>query len=64
MSGRVMDLLKHGAVVLVSPDEDLGDGPERLHQQAAVALIDRLVLGQHRVQIPRKKGKRIKVQTF
>ena len=50
-------LLKYRAVVLVSPDEDLGDRPERLHEEAAVALRDGLVLAQHAVQVPGTKRK-------
>ena len=44
-------LLKDGAVVLVAPDENLGDGPQRLDQQAPVSVRHRLVLVQHRVQV-------------
>ncbi len=49
--------LEDRAVVLVSPDEDLRDGPERLHQQAAVGLRHCLVAAQDRVQVPRCKKK-------
>ena len=43
--------VKHGAVILVSPDQDLGNGSDGLHQQPLVALGDCLVLAQHRVKI-------------
>ena len=44
--------LEDGAVVLVAPDEYLGDGPQSLHQQAAVPLRDGVVLLQDIVQMP------------
>ena len=43
--------VKDRAVILISPDEDLRNGPDRLHQQPLVALRDCLVLAQHRVEI-------------
>lgn len=51
-------LLKHRAVILVPPDEDLGDGPDGLHQQVPVLLCDGGVLGQHVVQVPERKGRK------
>lgn len=43
--------VEDGAVILVAPDEDLGDGAQRLHQDALVLLRHRLVLGQQVVQV-------------
>ncbi len=47
--------LEDRAVILVSPDEDLRDGPERLHQEAAVRLGHRLVAAQDGVEVPAKE---------
>ena len=43
--------VEHGAVVLVAPDENLGDGAKRLHEQALVAVRDHLVLGDDGVEV-------------
>ena len=52
VSTKESNLLEDGAVILVAPDENFGDGSEGLDQETPVALRDRLVLVQHRVQIP------------
>lgn len=49
-------LLKHGAVILVSPNQDLGDGADGLHQQVPVLLRDCCVFGQDMVQVPAETG--------
>lgn len=37
-------LLKDTAVILVAPDEDLGDGAKCLYKESTVIVCDRLVL--------------------
>lgn len=46
------DSLKHGAVILIPPDQDLRDGADGLHQQVSVVLRHRGVLGQDVVHVP------------
>ena len=43
--------VKDRAVILISPDEDLCNGPDSLHQQPLVAVRHSLVLAQHRVKV-------------
>jgi len=43
--------VEDGAVVLVAPDEDLGDGTERLDEEALVAVRHHLVLRDDGVEI-------------
>lgn len=45
------DSLEHGAVILVAPNEDLGDTSQTLHQQSSVVFRHCRVLLQHRVEI-------------
>ena len=50
--------LENGAVILIAPDQDLGDAPQGLDEQMLVLLADALVLGQHIVQGSRRGGKK------
>ena len=59
LPSSIPHLLKDGAVVLVAPDENLGDGPQGLDQQAPVSIRHRLVLVQHRVQVPGRKSETV-----
>ena len=51
-------LLKYRAVILIPPDQNLGDGSDGLHQQVPVLFCDGGVFGQNVVQIPERKGKK------
>lgn len=51
-------LLKYRAVILIPPDQDLGDGSDGLHQQVPVLFCDGGVFGQHVVQIPERKERK------
>lgn len=53
-----MPLLKYRAVILIPPDQDLGDGSNGLHQQVPVLLCDSGVFGQNMVQIPERKERK------
>lgn len=44
-------LLKHTAIILISPDEYFWNRPESLHQQTSVALGDSLVLTQQSMEV-------------
>ncbi len=48
------NLLKDGAVILITPDKNFCNRSQRLDQQTTVALRHSLVLVQHWVQIPEK----------
>ena len=54
----ILNSLEYGAVILVSPDENLRYGPEGLHQEAAVGLRHGLVAGQHGVEVPETNKKK------
>lgn len=45
-------LLEDGAVVLVAPDQDLGNGAQRLDKKVLVVLRHRLVLVQNAEKVP------------
>lgn len=45
-------LLKHRAVILVPPDEDLCDGADSLHEKISVVVCHCGVFGQDMVHIP------------
>lgn len=57
-------LLKHRAVILISPNQDLGDGTDGLHQQVPVLFCDCGVLGQNVVQIPERKERIVKITNW
>ncbi len=43
--------IEDGAVVLVAPDQDLGDGTERFDEEALVAVCDHLVLSDDGIEV-------------
>lgn len=53
--GHLSHLLKDSAVILITPNEDFGDGPECFDQSAAVPLRHRRVAWKDRVQVPAKE---------
>lgn len=50
-------LLKHRAVILVSPDENLCDGADGLHEKVPVVVGNRGVLGEDMMHIPAERSK-------
>lgn len=49
-------LLKHRAVILVSPDENLCDGADGLHKKISVVVCNCGVFGEDMVHIPAGKS--------
>lgn len=54
-------LLKYRAVILISPDQDLSDGTDGLHEQVPVLFCDCGVFGQDVVQIPDRKERKLRI---
>lgn len=49
--------LKHGAVILIPPDQDLRDGTNGLHQQVAVVICYCCVFSQNMIHVPKTEKK-------
>lgn len=46
--------LKHRAVILISPDENLGNGADSFHKQISVVISHCCVLRKNMVHVPKE----------